>query len=63
MSTRLRAPSQAAIARALRAAQDAGLEIARFEVDGAAVRVYARGADEAEALDPAEKWLRAHGAR
>lgn len=54
--------TQAEIARALRAARDAGVAIERFEVTADAVRVYARPEDGTAApADAAEAWLRAHG--
>lgn len=55
--------SQAAIAKALRAARDAGLTVERFDVTASEVRVYARRPEGSAAPeDAAEAWLREHGA-
>lgn len=58
-----RALTKADIARALKAAQAAGVLIDRYEVTADAVRVYARQPDGTAAPeDAADAWLRAHGA-
>lgn len=56
--------SPATIRAAIEAAQASGLSVARVIIDGARVEVVIGPANETPAaLDPAEAWLQAAGAR
>lgn len=64
MANRLSTFRQADIARAIKGAQAAGLEVVSFELcpDGRII-VLSKSAANAKALDPLEKWEAAYRAR